>query len=400
MSDSKRTISLHFMRHEQRYDTALIDCSLTSFGLSRALRKTFPGINPNKVICSPILRTIQTVYPYVRNRGLSIKLEDSLYEMINDQSSHYNYMKYLIPKIRPRSRLTKTDEHNMYNKLSWFHNLYTLISEISQSVVENLSKPLKLTLIEMDNTIDIDKKKYKIVLECVRLEIARFVNMLNDFVNVLRSATPDKVGQDSCNGFNTAVVVSQLELSLKSASYCLLFIDGLLNGRMSIDEKLYELTLKYDCYSIIRLLLQSTSCTLEQCDMYDVIDDGYRSLINIENYVQEDVETFENLFHRTSKFSKAILNVDEYNNSLCVSHLSVINAIIVNIFVDVYGGSALNELNKQFSLRSINFASFCRENVIKPGDVVSVTVEVFDSCEKSSEKRVIVKVTDGITTTE
>jgi broad specificity phosphatase PhoE len=93
-------VTIYLVRHEERYQHGLFDCSLTCGGICSAKYKLPNKIditNPN-IYCSPLLRTVQTIYPFAKKHNLKIRLEDSLYEFVNHQTSHYIDLPK-VPKI-------------------------------------------------------------------------------------------------------------------------------------------------------------------------------------------------------------------------------------------------------------------------------------------------------------
>ena len=58
-----------------------------------------------KIYCSPLLRTLQTIYPFAEMNNTQINLEESLYEHISQGTSHYASL----------NRLPKIDTHDDYN---------------------------------------------------------------------------------------------------------------------------------------------------------------------------------------------------------------------------------------------------------------------------------------------
>jgi hypothetical protein len=132
----------------------------------------------------------------------------------------------------------------------------------------------------------------------------------------------------------------------------------------------------------------------ERFNMCDVLDKDYTSLVNISRMLSEnrvDNENFLSVLIRTLKISNNILTDNRYNKSIYVTHLSVINCILFNIYTLIYECSCIEELNKSFSvfdrmkntddksLEGVNInydslESFCTHNMIDKGQVVKLSI--------------------------
>ena len=71
----------------------LYDCSLTNEGIYFAQNGIINKVNIEQsqfnIYCSPTIRTIHTIYPFAKKYNKKIKLEDSLYELSNENAGHY-----------------------------------------------------------------------------------------------------------------------------------------------------------------------------------------------------------------------------------------------------------------------------------------------------------------------
>ena len=88
-------MSIYVLRHEQRYGCPKFFTSLTEKGLenSQILIEKIKKLKINHVYCSPFLRTIQTIYPYINNIDGKIKIENSLYEAVKSNTfTKENYL--------------------------------------------------------------------------------------------------------------------------------------------------------------------------------------------------------------------------------------------------------------------------------------------------------------------
>jgi 2,3-bisphosphoglycerate-dependent phosphoglycerate mutase len=78
-------MKIYILRHEDRTQDATLFSPLTKNGLENAI-KLIPRceeLRINHIYSSPYIRTLQTIYPFAKSRGINIKIEYSLSE-IND----------------------------------------------------------------------------------------------------------------------------------------------------------------------------------------------------------------------------------------------------------------------------------------------------------------------------
>ena len=74
--------------------------------------------------------------------------------------------------------------------------------------------------------------------------------------------------------------------------------------------------------------------------MNTYINSDYESLININKYNEDKInkiESFEMLLNRTRLLCNNIFNNLKYQNSIYITHQSVIYAIIINLFKVKFG---------------------------------------------------------------
>jgi|TARA_B110000908_G_C10192682_1_gene421299 broad specificity phosphatase PhoE len=79
-------MTLFLLRHEKRFSEPTFFTSLTDEGLkdSELLTEKFNEIKPDIILCSPFLRCIQTIYPYISQSDKKINIEYSLYEFMDN----------------------------------------------------------------------------------------------------------------------------------------------------------------------------------------------------------------------------------------------------------------------------------------------------------------------------
>jgi broad specificity phosphatase PhoE len=84
-------MKIFILRHEDRTQDASFYSPLTKNGLENSIKliDKIEDLHINHIYSSPYIRTLQTIYPFTKSKGLKIKLEYSLSE-INDP--------HLIPK--------------------------------------------------------------------------------------------------------------------------------------------------------------------------------------------------------------------------------------------------------------------------------------------------------------
>ena len=105
-------MELYLLRHEKRYPSPAFYTSLTEAGLKNSIKlaSTLEKNNFDEIYCSPFLRTVQTVLPYLKKTNKKINIEYSLYESCddpcftidnyhNDYSSLVNYIPDLYQHI-------------------------------------------------------------------------------------------------------------------------------------------------------------------------------------------------------------------------------------------------------------------------------------------------------------
>jgi len=315
MSKEKKC-TIYLIRHEERYDNGLIDCSLTDRGLYNAQnivndKLVKQNIEHFNIYCSPFLRTMQTIFPYVfnicekYNNSLSFCLEDSLYELINHNISHY--FKY-DPKPRIEGRI-----NFFYYECSLIDQLY---SEISNDKFEN-AKKIAITFLTFLNNCTYEKEE--------------IIKILNDLIILLDKNILTKE--------NTHIEFNNLRMRLYDK-----FKDTIMNTYINSD---------------------------------------YTSLININKYNEDKInkkESFEMLLNRTRLLCKNILDNSKYQNSIYVSHQSVIYAIIINLFKVKFDNKWKMMFLKKFKVESYN--NFFLNYPIDQGDILKIEITQFDICIK------------------
>jgi broad specificity phosphatase PhoE len=135
---------LYVLRHEDRTVDASFFAPLTEKGLinSKNLIKKLEKLKINKIYSSPFIRTLQTVYPYVKTSGLKINLEYSLSEIqhphIIPEKSYqislplylaesFNYNPKYVSLLKPENHVFPESEKDVYERVKKF--IYKLLTE-------------------------------------------------------------------------------------------------------------------------------------------------------------------------------------------------------------------------------------------------------------------------------
>ena len=317
MHKNNNEFTIYLIRHEERYDNGLVDCSLTDRGLYNAQniindKLVKQNIEHFNIYCSPFLRTMQTIFPYVYNicekynNSSSFCLEDSLYELINYNISHYFK---LFPKPRMEGKI-----NFFYYECSLIEQLY---NDISLDKFEN-AKQVAITFLTYINNCTYEKEEIK--------------KILNDFIILL-----DK------NIFKRG------------------------NNYIEFNNLIMRL---YDKF-------KNTSMNI-------YINSDYESLININKYNEDKInkiESFEMLLNRTRLLCNNVFNNLKYQNSIYITHQSVIYSIIINLFKVKFDEKWEEIFFKKFKVDSLN--NFFDNYFIDQGDILKIEVKQFDiSIEK------------------
>lgn len=142
---------------------------------------------------------------------------------------------------------------------------------------------------------------------------------------------------------------------IKNITYCMLCVDGIRYGDISTDRHLNKCLKEKSLGKIILDKLNQSIEILESFDMMKCISPDYKSIIDMNHYVDmytranERCETMESLLDRTKSLADLIVKDPEYQNAVFVSHLSVIKTVIANLYQDIYGDQGISELNRAFS---------------------------------------------------
>lgn len=381
--DPERTnLSLYFIRHENRFLHGLADCSLTNEGIFSSKNELPNKINMiigdnkatiNNIYCSPLLRTIQTIYPTAKLLEKQIKLDESLYELVNSWTSHYTVFANFDKKL-------PMIEHNDKSIIPLYFVQSNFLFKIKNKL-ETLPKNNPLTKtwdewINLNQTNDLEERSiiqaYINMLIELKSDLDLFLVMINDDRYTYVTKNIRKYIHDDPNISNV----------VQNITNCIIFIEGIIVCKIPIMTMLVEIVKKLSLYDSCLLFINDSLKLLESYDMSESLDVGYRSIINLSDFIKgKECESYTDSLERSQPIVNRMFNMSEYQNSIYVSHQSIINAMFVLVFKTMFNNDALDKLNAVFN--SINsskivfnsFEDFCENNHITAGGVYKVSID-------------------------
>jgi broad specificity phosphatase PhoE len=80
-------MKIYILRHEDRTQDCSFFAPLTETGLENSVKlvQFLKRENINKIYTSPFIRTLQTIYPYVKTSNLTVNIEYGLSEIYNEE---------------------------------------------------------------------------------------------------------------------------------------------------------------------------------------------------------------------------------------------------------------------------------------------------------------------------
>ena len=171
-------MKLYILRHEDRTQDCSFFSPLTLLGLNNAkkLSEYLKKENINLIFSSPFIRTLQTIYPYVKESGLKINLEYCLAELHHEDiiakqstgihlpeyiAEAFNYNSSYKSIIEPTDIKYPESELDIKNRIKLFikqllmnyHSTdYNILLVTHGSGCLNILSPIKQKI----STIDID----------------------------------------------------------------------------------------------------------------------------------------------------------------------------------------------------------------------------------------------------
>ena len=286
MTDSKCSIFL--IRHEKRNDDGLYDCSLTPDGMYRADTElsgkllgddTIKYLDVVNIYCSPTLRTIQTIIPFIKgcvakNKIPSLMFDDSISEVMHNNIKHYFTMKH-----KPR-----------------IMNASPYAPEID----------ILMDIIQFINAKDyVNSRKYtKFLISHLRGVMDDIVSILNkNLVYFDKQLNNVNCNDDMSNEADAQVICELCDAEKKLESF---------GVNEFIDKKYTQLVDLNTLYSEE----VSSGCT---------------------------EETIAMVCERTKVLVQKMISDQVYKNALYISHNTVISAIVYNIYQIMYGPDQVRE---------------------------------------------------------
>lgn len=166
--------------------------------------------------------------------GKPIKTDESLYEMVSYFTSHYSYSSNIILPMYDGVRSNNPERIVCFTP---YIELY--VTYKSSPIRKSLIKSLSLSILEYDNVIDIHGNRYKNVLNDIRSKIMILLTITTDLLEALK-ITDDHTHLKIYNDVKLSIIKI-----INSAEMFLLFVDGLLMGKLADNILLYEMTQKY-----------------------------------------------------------------------------------------------------------------------------------------------------------
>jgi broad specificity phosphatase PhoE len=93
-------MKIYILRHEDRTHDCTFFSPLTEFGLTNSIKliKYLDMSNINLIFSSPFIRTLQTVFPFVKNKGYKINIEYGLSEIHHEDIIPKKSVGLLLPE--------------------------------------------------------------------------------------------------------------------------------------------------------------------------------------------------------------------------------------------------------------------------------------------------------------
>jgi broad specificity phosphatase PhoE len=368
----------YFVRHENRFLHGLADCSLTNEGIFSAKNELPEKFNMilsdntikiNNIYCSPLLRTIQTIYPTAKLLGKQIKLEQSLYELVNSWTSHYTAF------VDCNKNLPMID-HNCKSTIPLYFLQATHLLKIKYKL-DKLSKDISLSktwnewIVRDDSQENI--QKYNNILLELKSDLDVFLVMMNDDRYTYATKNIRKYIHDDPN----------ISSVIQNIANCIIFIEAIIVCKIPISSTLIEIVKNLSLIDGCLLFVNESLKLMGSYNMSEILDTDYHSIINLSNFIKgKEKESYTDSIERSQPIVHNMFNLPEYQDSVYVSHQSTINAMFVSVFKTMFRtkDDALAKLNTVFN--SINssdqvfesFEDFCENNHITAGGLYKVTI--------------------------
>lgn len=318
---------IYISRHENRYENGLFDCSLTLNGMYNAIKETTRKLLSDKYIkdstnvnvyCSPNLRTIQTIIPfcleYSKEKKMSFKFEDSIYELLDHNIKHY-YKFETKPMIK--------DTHFYYKELKYAQELF-------------------------------DKIK-----KCEYLRAREICEILIRSLNDPITGKWDHIYPDVSNAIH---ILNMMIVEM----------DTMINNKNT--DSSYALLLNYTT-NVIKIIKNYNVNDYIDNQYKSIIDLNTFWKNNINNCAN-DHESNSDVIFRTSELVNEIMTNDNYKNSIYVSHSNVISSIVCNILKYIYEGDELIFNFNRFASGCTKETDFVNNFKTRPGQIHKICIDL------------------------
>ena len=128
-------MTIYFLRHEERPNDITFLTELTETGVKRSkqLGDRLKKLNITKIYCSPFLRTLQTIKPFIKKNNLSVNVDYSISEL---------YKHDIIPKELSKSFIEKPDitvRHDWFDEFNISYDYTSIINNDKFIYPESIS---------------------------------------------------------------------------------------------------------------------------------------------------------------------------------------------------------------------------------------------------------------------
>lgn len=175
-------MKIYLIRHEQRHDDPSFYSPLTKEGLtnSQKLVEKLEKLNITKIIVSPFIRTLQTIYHYIKKHNTQINIEHGLVEIkhpdiFTKRTHHFILPTYIAEKfnynpsytsIIPASSIKFPETYNdvkirVKKLLKELINQYYKSNEVILLVTHQCVCTVIMNIINKKNNIDTKLNEYK-----------------------------------------------------------------------------------------------------------------------------------------------------------------------------------------------------------------------------------------------
>jgi broad specificity phosphatase PhoE len=388
--------TIYFIRHENRFNSATNDCSLTSDGLYSAefelptkiinsLAKDGLTSQEVQVYCSPTLRTLQTIWFYCKETSTKIKVEELLHETVSNMIAHYF-----------RRSIPIDTDYNVYqNVVNQLSSIYDMIpdyirmneSDPLHSGFRECQVPLEMTkeygsMSKPNFTLYLSSENRKTIpifmrerLESIKTSLQVLESSINSDVHTYQNKSmthPNTLINRLMRQLSALIVdVDKIIRDLIESKHRFDFLDSgkFLTVGTCISEKVEDM---------MQLLLR-------EFDIQSTIDTNYESDFSIETFLRSlkfdaehdntECETISILAKRGEMLIDDILTKKDHQNSIYISHASPIACFITLIYEKIYGD--MNDLKEIFALNSTNRLEIISEldSKIAIGKIHSLTID-------------------------